>query len=469
MSGIIERSPNLTTPVKQGRGTGNSDVRSNTKKIIFNVYGFLKNLAEHPEKISTLNFNKTQVLTAEMCGVSRWTVQRVCEEASQFSEPSPKFDSPRKSIKRKRPATELDDFDKDFLRRSVHEFYDRGEYPTSSKIRKIMEEKTGYVGSQTSILRVMKKLGFKYTKGNDGRKFLMERRDIVAARADFLRKMHDLRASADTRPIYYLDETWVNKNHSLSHTWQDSTRSGGMKIPVGKGGRLIVCHAGSDRTGFIPESKLVFRAKSKSADYHTEMNSELFRDWFVNDFINYLEEGSIIVLDNASYHSVQLNKIPSSNSRKAEILAWLANNNITADPSNTVAQLLRLVEPYKTSKKLYEIDAIANEHGHEVIRLPPYHCQYNPIELIWAQVKRHVAEKNNTFRLADVEKLMHEALDKVTVSDWGKCVQHAVKLQEEDFTKECARDSIIEPIIINLRDSDCESDLDSCESEDEME
>jgi len=51
--------------------------------------------------------------------------------------------------------------------------------------------------------------------------------------------------------------------------------------------------------------------------------------------------------------------------------------------------------------------------GHEVIRLPPYHCQYNPIELIWAQVKGEVVTKNSTFKIADVEKLMHEAIIKL--------------------------------------------------------
>lgn len=39
--------------------------------------------------------------------------------------------------------------------------------------------------------------------------------------------------------------------------------------------------------------------------------------------------------------------------------------------------------------------------------------QYNPIELIWAQVIGEVATKNTTFRLADVEKLMYEAIDSV--------------------------------------------------------
>ena len=50
----------------------------------------------------------------------------------------------------------------------------------------------------------------------------------------------------------------------------------------------------------------------------------------------------------------------------------------------------------------------------QVESMPPYHCQYNPIELIWAQVKRYVANKNTTFRLADIELLAHEALDGTT-------------------------------------------------------
>ncbi|CAH4037998.1 unnamed protein product [Pieris brassicae] len=39
---------------------------------------------------------------------------------------------------------------------------------------------------------------------------------------------------------------------------------------------------------------------------------------------------------------------------------------------------------------------LAYGRGHEVITLPPYHCQYNSIELIWAQVK----EKKKIIHLA---------------------------------------------------------------------
>jgi hypothetical protein len=93
-------------------------------------------------------------------------------------------------------------------------------------------------------------------------------------------------------------------------------------VSAGKGSRIIVCHAGSNKTGFVKGSKLIFRSKGNQVNsgYHSEMNTELFTNRFINHFINYLEEGSIIVMDNASYHSAILNKAPSKNSRKFEIV-----------------------------------------------------------------------------------------------------------------------------------------------------
>lgn len=98
--------------------------------------------------------------------------------------------------------------------------------------------------------------------------------------------------------------------------------------------------------------------------------------------------------------------------------------------------------------------------GHEVIRLPRYYCQYNPIEMIWAQIKGEVADRNNSFKLADVEKLIHAAIDNTTVEQWSNCVRHAEQLQEDDFHKQINRDQILEQIVINLED-DSESDSES--------
>jgi transposase len=36
-----------------------------------------------------------------------------------------------------------------------------------------------------------------------------------------------------------------------------------------------------------------------------------------------------------------------------------------------------------------KIDELIQEHGHEVLCLPPYHCHFIPIELVWSQVKMY--------------------------------------------------------------------------------
>lgn len=98
-------------------------------------------------------------------------------------------------------------------------------------------------------------------------------------------------------------------------------------------------------------------------------------------------------MDNASYHSMYLNNYPKSNARKVDVQDWFKNQNINFSTLETLAELRERVKLLTQTFKKYELDEIASSMGHEVIRLPPYHCQYNPIELIWAQVKREVAKK----------------------------------------------------------------------------
>ena len=36
--------------------------------------------------------------------------------------------------------------------------------------------------------------------------------------------------------------------------------------------------------------------------------------------------------------------------------------------------------------------------GHEVVRLPVAHCELNPIEMAWSQVKGHVKDNNKSIQ-----------------------------------------------------------------------
>lgn len=115
-------------------------------------------------------------------------------------------------------------------------------YPTADKICSYMKEADNFNGSKSAMLTILREMGFKYRKTNDGRKLLLERSDIVAARNVFLRTMHMIQQEGKSR-IYYLHETYVNHNHSRPMCWKTSEDVGGLKVPVGKGRRLFVLHA----------------------------------------------------------------------------------------------------------------------------------------------------------------------------------------------------------------------------------
>jgi hypothetical protein len=76
-------------------------------------------------------------------------------------------------------------------------------------------------------------------------------------------------------------------------------------------------------------------------------------------------------------------------------------------PTKTKPELLQQV-PFGNNTRHYELDQLANERGHQVVRFLSYHCQYNFIALVWAQMKGEVTKEIKTFKTSDVERLLHE-------------------------------------------------------------
>jgi hypothetical protein len=52
----------------------------------------------------------------------------------------------------------------------------------------------------------------------------------------------------------YLDETWVNQDHCTDYMWLPNDGSDALKIPSGKGKRLIVLHEGTRSEGLIDDT-----------------------------------------------------------------------------------------------------------------------------------------------------------------------------------------------------------------------
>lgn len=143
------------------------------------------------------------------------------------------------------------------------------------------------------------------------------------------------------------------------------------------------------------------------------MDGKSFENWFLQTLPK-LENNSVIVLDNAPYHSRKLEKIPNSSSNKIAIKNWLSSKNISFDEEMLKLQLLEIVKTHKRDHDKYIVDEMTQSQGKTILRLPPYHCELNPVELIWAKVKNAVAVKNTTFKFADMKVLFNEALEMVT-------------------------------------------------------
>ena len=103
---------------------------------------------------------------------------------------------------------------------------------------------------------------------------------------------------------------------------------------------------------------------------------------------------------------------------------------------------------------VYVVDEMAKKYGKTVLRLPPYHCELNPIELIWASLKTKVAKRNTTYKIKNLENLVNDELQAVTSDLWKKCIEHVVKI-EKSYDLYLNHEKIpVQPVIINLDDSD---------------
>jgi hypothetical protein len=75
------------------------------------------------------------------------------------------------------------------------------------------------------------------------------------------------------------------------------------------------------------------RCGSASGDYHGQMNSVNFEKCVTEKLLLNLPPCSVVVLDNAPYHSVQVDKVPSKYSVESEMISWLDRQGDFCDPS----------------------------------------------------------------------------------------------------------------------------------------
>ena len=149
------------------------------------------------------------------------------------------------------------------------------------------------------------------------------------------------------------------------------------------------------------------------SDYYDAMNAECYEKHFEN-VCKLLEPRRVIIIDNASYHSRNDENYPIATWRKAKYQEWLKKNNVTYRTDALRSEIWLLFKRHQDAKSCRIIDKIAQRYGREVLRLPPYHCDLNAIELIWANEKNFVARENTKMTMKFAEELFRRRRDEFT-------------------------------------------------------
>jgi hypothetical protein len=102
---------------------------------------------------------------------------------------------------------------------------------------------------------------------------------------------------------------------------------------------------------------------------------------------------SVIVVDIASYHNVRINRHPTNSAIRAEMLFCLDKHGIGYSSDMTKAVMYDLIKMHKSQYEIFAINYLLADHGHTVIKLPPYHRDSNSKEKNWGIAKTRITAK----------------------------------------------------------------------------
>ena len=180
-------------------------VTAKEKVIVHNVRQFFEK-EKHEQR--SIRRNEVITRTAMATGIGTTTVKMIKKE---YYVEHGDFDSTAgKRYKKERFRVYPDDFDREAIRRTVHDFYLNKTYPTLDKLLHVLKDKGIFKGGRTTLSKVLRSMGFKYKVREDGKRYVYEQPRVIQQRHDFLRRMRKNRLEA--RPEVYLDETWANSH-----------------------------------------------------------------------------------------------------------------------------------------------------------------------------------------------------------------------------------------------------------------
>lgn len=354
----------------------------------------------------------------------------------------------------------------------VHQQKTEGIYVTSTTIRAELQKQLGLSIDRSTVRRWLRALGYRwrhkrYIGGMKPQAKNARIRQFILEYAAALKEEQD-----GTAIIVYIDESFIYAHHANKKGWfHISDRD---VIGDGDGKRLIILHAMTDRgllavpdsiaSNWLNEPALtaelvfeeVYEDGQDDSDYHNTITGVKFTAWVRNRLLPTFKElypgkKMYLVLDNAGYHKPR-DETWISNS-KAQNKHQLAHQlmDLGVEQLTTIGASPRLVPSHlfeasigaggpskedliaAIEKWLEEhpdqnrtvVEQLLDDAGHSLIYTPPFCPEVQPIELLWAKVKRYVADRATHNRsMTEAREQVEEGFEQVTKMFCNSIVKH---------------------------------------------
>ena len=326
------------------------------------------------------------------------------------------------------PAVVTDDLGTT-IRHFLRERHLANRFTTATDVCQFVEERLQVSVNARTMQRTLSRLGLEWCKANTQGKIYREAPEVVRKRRTYLYQLQQYRALPRHRRHLeiWTDESYIHHHHSFPYSWYDATDVVGRRH---KGRRLVILDAGS-KDGSVPNALKVYCAQKHSGDYHGNISRALYSRWFTEQLLPNLAQKSLIIMDNASYHTALPESAPTLKATKARIQQWLRDSQVAFEDYHLLDTLRQLLREQVLTHLRPAIVEAAETLGHKVLFQPPHHADLQAIELIWANAKGKVARQyDNATTLQDVEERLLAALSGITAQDWANAIHHVHKVEK---------------------------------------
>jgi len=205
-----------------------------------------------------------------------------------------------------------------------------------------------------------------------------------------------------------------------------------------------------DHAHLLMPSIDIFQGGKQKKDYLAMFDAEYFEAWMKKLCSEILTDYGpcMIIMDNTAYHKCYPRDTPKPHlTKKADLATYLQQQGEVVNGDETRAELETRVRNWIKEHVPFEVQRIAAQYGHKVVFTPPYHSDLQPIELLWAHVKRAVGRQyDDQTNLKLVQERLENKFKKLdrNPEPIGKFFRHVHEIEQRLITEEILIEVAIE-------------------------